>query len=147
MGNQAPLNRKEMVCCSLVVQIHRLELTNQKQPLLVGISCVGWVTNHFTGTKAVGQSDVVAGVGVVYKVTRSKTTSQTNLTPMEQSLRSRDHSQPIRAYIWWKRFCSYAPSFFSLLPLTNKKKRRTDNWHPIPTPFGARNRRTTRLCY
>ncbi|EDR02469.1 uncharacterized protein LACBIDRAFT_309496 [Laccaria bicolor S238N-H82] len=44
MRNQAPLNRKEM-------------------PLLVGISSVGWVTNYFTGTKFVGQSDVVAGVG------------------------------------------------------------------------------------
>lgn len=31
--------------------------------LLVAVSCVGWVVNHFTGTKFVGQSDVIAAVG------------------------------------------------------------------------------------
>ncbi|KAG6918000.1 hypothetical protein DXG01_017010 [Tephrocybe rancida] len=31
--------------------------------LWVGISCVGWVTNHFTGTKFVNQSDISAAVG------------------------------------------------------------------------------------
>lgn len=33
------------------------------QPLLVGISCVGWVCNHFTGLKFPGQSDISAAVG------------------------------------------------------------------------------------
>ncbi|GLB38464.1 putative DUF1212-domain-containing protein [Lyophyllum shimeji] len=36
----------------------RLELL-----LLIAIACVGWVTNYFTGTKFVGQSDVNSGVG------------------------------------------------------------------------------------
>ena len=33
------------------------------QPLLVGISCVGWVCNHFTGTKFPNQNDIPAAVG------------------------------------------------------------------------------------
>ncbi|KAF8231502.1 DUF1212-domain-containing protein [Tricholoma matsutake] len=41
---QAPYNRKEIL-------------------LLVAISCIGWVINHFTGTKFVGQSDIIAAVG------------------------------------------------------------------------------------
>ncbi|KAJ6535102.1 hypothetical protein B0H19DRAFT_438018 [Mycena capillaripes] len=44
MRNQAPWWNKEMV-------------------LLVGISCIGWVTNHFTGIKFVGQSDITAALG------------------------------------------------------------------------------------
>jgi len=44
LRNQAPYNRKELV-------------------LLVGISSAGWVTNHFTGTKFVNQSDISAAVG------------------------------------------------------------------------------------
>ncbi|KAJ7607787.1 hypothetical protein DFH06DRAFT_1018404 [Mycena polygramma] len=31
--------------------------------LLVVISCIGWVTNHFTGIKFVGQTDITAAVG------------------------------------------------------------------------------------
>ncbi|RDB21619.1 Pheromone-regulated membrane protein 10 [Hypsizygus marmoreus] len=44
MKNQAPYNRKEL-------------------PLQVGIACIGWVTNYFTGTKFVGQGDIIAAVG------------------------------------------------------------------------------------
>ena len=40
--------------------------------------------------------------------------------PMKQSLRSRDRSQPIRAYIRWKRF--YSGLSFSLPPHTDQKK-------------------------
>ncbi|CCM05223.1 uncharacterized protein FIBRA_07433 [Fibroporia radiculosa] len=31
--------------------------------LVVAISCIGWVCNHFTGTKFIGQSDISAAVG------------------------------------------------------------------------------------
>ncbi|KAF8151525.1 hypothetical protein B0H34DRAFT_664487 [Crassisporium funariophilum] len=44
LRNQAPWNQKEIV-------------------LLVAIACVGWVTNHFTGTRFVDQGDISAGVG------------------------------------------------------------------------------------
>ncbi|KAF9448693.1 DUF1212-domain-containing protein [Macrolepiota fuliginosa MF-IS2] len=44
MRNQAPYNRKEL-------------------PLLVIIASIGWVTNYFTGTRFVGQSDITAAVG------------------------------------------------------------------------------------
>ncbi|KDQ51772.1 hypothetical protein JAAARDRAFT_40801 [Jaapia argillacea MUCL 33604] len=44
LRNQAPWNRREL-------------------PLLVAIACIGWVTNHFTGTKFVNQSDISAAVG------------------------------------------------------------------------------------
>ncbi|KAF8962896.1 hypothetical protein BDZ97DRAFT_1920221 [Flammula alnicola] len=44
MRNQAAWNRKEMV-------------------LLVAIASAGWVTNHFTGRRFVGQSDIIAAVG------------------------------------------------------------------------------------
>lgn len=33
------------------------------QPVLVAISCIGWVTNHFTATKFVNQNDISAAVG------------------------------------------------------------------------------------
>ncbi|KAF5367346.1 hypothetical protein D9615_010265 [Tricholomella constricta] len=37
---------------------------NQSElPLLVGISCIGWAINYFTGTKFVEQSDISAAVG------------------------------------------------------------------------------------
>ncbi|KAJ7629176.1 DUF1212-domain-containing protein [Mycena polygramma] len=36
---------------------------NRDMVLLVVISCIGWVTNHFTGIKFVGQSDISAAVG------------------------------------------------------------------------------------
>ncbi|KAL1741632.1 hypothetical protein HDZ31DRAFT_45008 [Schizophyllum fasciatum] len=32
-------------------------------PVLVAISCIGWVTNHFTATKFVNQNDISAAVG------------------------------------------------------------------------------------
>ena len=35
------------------------------QAVLVAISCVGWVTNHFVGTRFPGQSDISAAVGYV----------------------------------------------------------------------------------
>jgi len=44
LRNQAPWYRKELA-------------------VLVGISCVGWVTNHFVGTRFPGQSDINAAVG------------------------------------------------------------------------------------
>ncbi|KXN92483.1 Pheromone-regulated membrane protein 10 [Leucoagaricus sp. SymC.cos] len=44
MKNQAPCNRREL-------------------PLLVIIASIGWVTNYFTGTRFVGQSDITAAVG------------------------------------------------------------------------------------
>ncbi|KAJ7101471.1 hypothetical protein B0H15DRAFT_816210 [Mycena belliarum] len=44
MRNHAPWRAREML-------------------LVVGIACIGWVTNHFTGTKFPGQSDVSAAVG------------------------------------------------------------------------------------
>ncbi|KIM43997.1 hypothetical protein M413DRAFT_372556 [Hebeloma cylindrosporum] len=44
LRNQAPWNRKEMF-------------------LLIAFSCVGWVTNYFTGRRWVGQSDIIAAVG------------------------------------------------------------------------------------
>lgn len=44
MRNQAPCNRREL-------------------PLLVIIASIGWVTNYFTGTRFVGQSDITAAVG------------------------------------------------------------------------------------
>ncbi|KAF7341922.1 DUF1212-domain-containing protein [Mycena sanguinolenta] len=31
--------------------------------LIIGISCIGWVTNHFSGLKFKGQSDIIAAVG------------------------------------------------------------------------------------
>ena len=31
----------------------------------MAISCVGWVTNHFVGTRFPGQSDITAAVGYV----------------------------------------------------------------------------------
>ncbi|KAI0338796.1 DUF1212-domain-containing protein [Trametopsis cervina] len=42
----APYNRKEL-------------------PLLVGISCIGWACNHFTGLKFRNQSDISAAVGAL----------------------------------------------------------------------------------
>ena len=36
---------------------------DRAQPLLVAISCVGWVCNHFTGLKFAGQADISAAVG------------------------------------------------------------------------------------
>ncbi|KAI9060774.1 DUF1212-domain-containing protein [Trametes sanguinea] len=33
--------------------------------LLVAVSCIGWVTNHFTGTRFKGQSDISAAVGAL----------------------------------------------------------------------------------
>ncbi|KAF7358538.1 DUF1212-domain-containing protein [Mycena venus] len=47
MRNQAPWRNREMI-------------------LLIGISCIGWVTNHFTGIKFQNQSDITAAVGQVY---------------------------------------------------------------------------------
>ncbi|TFK51186.1 DUF1212-domain-containing protein [Heliocybe sulcata] len=44
LRNHAPWNRRELL-------------------LLVAISCCGWVTNHFTSTKFVNQSDISAAVG------------------------------------------------------------------------------------
>ncbi|KAF8073818.1 hypothetical protein FPV67DRAFT_1410830 [Lyophyllum atratum] len=44
LRNQAPYDRRELF-------------------LLIVIACIGWVTNYFTSTKFVGQSDVSAGVG------------------------------------------------------------------------------------
>ncbi|KAI9435047.1 hypothetical protein H4582DRAFT_2112404 [Lactarius indigo] len=44
LRNQAPWYRKELA-------------------VLVAISCVGWVTNHFVGTRFPGQSDISAAVG------------------------------------------------------------------------------------
>ncbi|KZT05711.1 DUF1212-domain-containing protein [Laetiporus sulphureus 93-53] len=44
LRNQAPYNRKETY-------------------ILVAISCVGWVCNHFTGTKFPNQNDIPAAVG------------------------------------------------------------------------------------
>ncbi|KAI0259453.1 hypothetical protein BC834DRAFT_833522 [Gloeopeniophorella convolvens] len=44
LRNQTPWNRKELA-------------------ILVAISCVGWVTNHFVGTKFPNQSDISAAVG------------------------------------------------------------------------------------
>ncbi|KAI9454482.1 hypothetical protein BJY52DRAFT_725267 [Lactarius psammicola] len=44
LRNQAPWYRKELA-------------------VLVAISCVGWVTNHFVGTRFPGQSDITAAVG------------------------------------------------------------------------------------
>lgn len=44
LRNQAPWYRKELA-------------------ILVAISCVGWVTNHFVGTRFPGQSDITAAVG------------------------------------------------------------------------------------
>ncbi|KAJ7127890.1 hypothetical protein C8R44DRAFT_830322 [Mycena epipterygia] len=36
---------------------------NKEMLLLIGIACIGWVTNHFTGIKFVNQSDISAAVG------------------------------------------------------------------------------------
>lgn len=44
LRNHAPWNTKEL-------------------PVLVAISCIGWVTNHFTATKFVNQNDISAAVG------------------------------------------------------------------------------------
>ncbi|KAJ7843969.1 hypothetical protein B0H13DRAFT_131525 [Mycena leptocephala] len=44
MRNQAPWRNREMF-------------------LIIGISCVGWVTNHFTSVKFPNQSDITAAVG------------------------------------------------------------------------------------
>ncbi|KAJ2912791.1 hypothetical protein MD484_g7628, partial [Candolleomyces efflorescens] len=44
LKNQAPWNCREF-------------------PVLIAIACVGWVTNHFTGLKFSGQSDIIAAVG------------------------------------------------------------------------------------
>ncbi|KAI0064971.1 DUF1212-domain-containing protein [Artomyces pyxidatus] len=44
LRNHAPWDRKELV-------------------ILILISCIGWVTNHFTGTKFPNQSDISAAVG------------------------------------------------------------------------------------
>ncbi|KAG6864095.1 hypothetical protein C0991_012545, partial [Blastosporella zonata] len=44
LRNQAPYDRVEL-------------------PLLVGIACIGWVANHFTGVKFVNQTDISAAVG------------------------------------------------------------------------------------
>ncbi|KAJ7100584.1 hypothetical protein C8R43DRAFT_247729 [Mycena crocata] len=44
MRNHAPWRSREML-------------------LLIGIACIGWVTNHFTGTKFPNQSDINAAVG------------------------------------------------------------------------------------
>ncbi|KAJ7482684.1 hypothetical protein FB451DRAFT_1029898 [Mycena latifolia] len=44
MRNHAPWRSREML-------------------LLIGIACIGWVTNHFTGTKFANQSDISAAVG------------------------------------------------------------------------------------
>ncbi|KAG6875705.1 hypothetical protein C0993_007895 [Termitomyces sp. T159_Od127] len=46
------------------VQITGQEIVGSTDvPLLVGIACIGWVTNHFTGTAFVNQSDISAAVG------------------------------------------------------------------------------------
>ncbi|KAF7985473.1 hypothetical protein HWV62_5241 [Athelia sp. TMB] len=44
MRNQAPYNTREL-------------------PITIAISCVGWVTNHFVGTKFINQNDISAAVG------------------------------------------------------------------------------------
>jgi uncharacterized membrane protein YjjB (DUF3815 family) len=44
LRNQAPWNRKEML-------------------ILIVISCIGWVANHFTSLKFVSQNDISAAVG------------------------------------------------------------------------------------
>ncbi|KAJ6506708.1 hypothetical protein C8R45DRAFT_1050936 [Mycena sanguinolenta] len=36
---------------------------NWEMFLIIGISCIGWVTNHFSGLKFKGQSDIIAAVG------------------------------------------------------------------------------------
>ncbi|KAH9940072.1 uncharacterized protein BXZ73DRAFT_99073 [Epithele typhae] len=46
LRNHAPWNRRELY-------------------LLVAISCIGWVTNHFTGTRFKNQSDISAAVGAL----------------------------------------------------------------------------------
>ena len=42
-----------------------LTLALRVQYLLVAISCIGWVTNHFTGTRFRNQSDISAAVGAL----------------------------------------------------------------------------------
>ncbi|PIL34619.1 hypothetical protein GSI_03398 [Ganoderma sinense ZZ0214-1] len=46
LRNHAPWNRRELY-------------------LLIAISCIGWVTNHFTGTRFHNQSDISAAVGAL----------------------------------------------------------------------------------
>lgn len=62
MRNQAPWRRKEIVRRDSM--LHRL-LTHAVllQVLLIAIACIGWVTNHFSGTKFVNQNDISAAVG------------------------------------------------------------------------------------
>ena len=50
----------------------RLRLSAIRRPtrsapkyLLIAISCIGWVTNHFTGTRFHNQSDISAAVGAL----------------------------------------------------------------------------------
>jgi hypothetical protein len=38
---------------------------NPGKAILVAISCLGWVINHFVGTKFPNQSDISAAVGWV----------------------------------------------------------------------------------
>lgn len=68
LRNMAPWNRKEIVCCvlsALFYVILNKKIISILQLPLVLISCIGWVTNHFTATVFVNQLDVSAAAGYV----------------------------------------------------------------------------------
>ncbi|KAI4527728.1 DUF1212-domain-containing protein [Schizophyllum commune Tattone D] len=49
---------------SIFLSLRNHAAWNTKElPVLVAISCIGWVTNHFTATKFVNQNDISAAVG------------------------------------------------------------------------------------
>jgi uncharacterized membrane protein YjjB (DUF3815 family) len=48
---------------SFASNFFRDDTNSDTQFLLVAISCIGWVTNHFVGTKFPNQSDISAAVG------------------------------------------------------------------------------------
>ncbi|KAG2346252.1 DUF1212-domain-containing protein [Suillus weaverae] len=51
-------------CYSLFLSLRFGAVTGRRELfLLVAISCIGWVTNHFVGTKFPNQSDISAAVG------------------------------------------------------------------------------------
>ena len=68
LRNQAPWYRKELVGCRVsMLPPFSMGMLSKilGKATLIAISCVGWVTNHFVGTKFPNQSDISAAVGWV----------------------------------------------------------------------------------
>jgi hypothetical protein len=63
MRNQAPRRNREMVRTFIMCHFVLMGADSSLHFLIIGISCVGWVTNHFASVKFPNQSDITAAVG------------------------------------------------------------------------------------